>query len=273
VIINLPRDVKLRLAYSRTMARAEFREIAPFEFQEFYGGAVAVGFPYLKTTDINNLDLRVEWYPSASELIAVSAFKKDFEHPIEIYLFRTTDLLYRTYQNALDASTHGLELETRLRMPLIPLTVGYGSIIMNATWSQSQVHVDSMITMFNGVTIANQASSSRRPLQGQSDFVFNLGLNLSLTSGYNFTLAYNTFSRRLASLGVGALGDEYEYPFESLNITASRQIGSFKLSLNAKNLLDSEVKYGVVEEGTGEVKVSRSYKPGVAVSLGLTYSL
>jgi outer membrane receptor protein involved in Fe transport len=273
LVFNLPRDIKIRLAYSETVARAEFREIAPFEFQEFYGGAVAVGYPYLKTTGITNLDLRFEWYPSANQLLAISAFRKDFDNPIEVYLFRTTDLLYRTYQNALSASTQGVELDTRLNLPFIPLRVGTGTIIMNATWAHSEVAVDTVITMFNGVQIANQAFSSRRPLQGQSDFVANVALNMKFVKGYDFALAYNVFSKRLASLGVGALGDIYEYPFHSLNLTTGIKLGSFKISLRAKNILNSSVRFGVQEDrGTNEIKYSKTYEPGISGSIGLSYS-
>ena len=53
-------DFNIKTSYSRTVARAEFREIAPLEYQAFYGGDVFVGYPGLKTTDIYNYDLRFE---------------------------------------------------------------------------------------------------------------------------------------------------------------------------------------------------------------------
>ena len=43
-------NFQLRASYSSTIARGEFREIAPFAYQEFYGGDVAIGFPGLKTS-------------------------------------------------------------------------------------------------------------------------------------------------------------------------------------------------------------------------------
>ncbi|MDZ7773547.1 MAG: TonB-dependent receptor [Balneolaceae bacterium] len=59
----------LRAAYSRTLARPEFREIANFNFADYFGGQRIYGNPDLKRTRITNYDLRLETYPSRASCL------------------------------------------------------------------------------------------------------------------------------------------------------------------------------------------------------------
>jgi hypothetical protein len=273
LVVSLPKDIKLRLSYSETVARAEFREIAPFEYQEFYGGQYSVGYPFLKTTDIRNLDLRMEWYRKAGELLAMGVFHKDFNNPIEVALLQPGERIYRSFTNAPSAKAYGLEVETRIGLPFVPITFGYGQIMANATFGKSEVEMQEQFAIFTGDTITNSAANLQRSMQGHSDFMFNAAINFNTIKGFEINLAYNTFSRRLASLGVGRLDDEYEYPFHSLNLTTSKKINRFKISFKANNLLNSDVTYGVMEESTDKMKETRKWSPGLSFSLGLSANL
>ena len=55
---NISERSLLRFAYSRTVNRPEFREIAPFLFYDYENEAARVGNSSLKTAEIDNLDLR-----------------------------------------------------------------------------------------------------------------------------------------------------------------------------------------------------------------------
>ena len=272
LIIDAVNDIKVRLAYSKTLGRPQFRELAPLAYQEFYNGEVAIGYPYLTTSSINNYDLRLEWYPSAAELFSIGLFAKDFTNPIETALITTPDLTYKTYQNAESAETYGVELEARKRIPFIPISIGNGFISANATLARSEVISRTIVTLYNGTEYGNAASNRKRPLQGQSDFMLNAAIDLNLKNDYSFALSYNTFSKKISAIGTGVLGDEYEFPFHSLNFTASKKLGPIKISLKAKNLLDSEITYGLIDEGTDETKVKNSYKPGRSISIGISYN-
>jgi len=273
VLVDLSNNVKVRTAFSQTIARGEFREIAPFAYQEFYGGDVMVGYPQLETTQITNSDLRLEWYPSASELILFGIFYKDIKNPIEVALISTPDLVYKTFQNAKTAKTSGLEIEIKKRFSFIPLTVGHGFISMNSTFSSSKVWMDSTVTLFNGTQYKNSASDINRPMVGQSNFMFNANLDLNFTGGYAFTLAYNTFSPRLSAIGVSELGNEYEFTFHSFNMTISKTLGPINVAIKSKNLLNDQVKFGLIEQSSNQVKNTKSYYPGRSVSLGISYKL
>lgn len=263
-------DMKLRASFSKTVARPEFREIAPFEFQQFYGGSAIVGYPYLKTTDIFNYDLRYEWHHGAGELIALGAFYKNFVNPIELSQIETADESYLTYQNALYANTFGIEVDFRNTIPVIDPLKGKMMFIFNTTLSRSEVQADDMITLFNGVQIRNNSTTLNRPLQGQSDIMANASVSYSDIKGWRAALAYNTFSKRLSALGSGSIPNEYELPFHSLNFTLSKKINNMKISAKASNLLNSKVRFGVYDVN-GDFYASRSYDPGLGYSISIQY--
>ncbi len=265
-------EVIVRSAYSKTVGRPEFRELAPIAYQEFYQGEVAIGYPFLKNAQVQNFDLRGEWYPSASELISVGLFYKTFENPIEVSMISTPDLDYKTFQNAKSAHTQGVEIELRKKLP-IPLSMGFGTLSMNSTISQSEVTVNDTVFLFNGTSYANSSSTSQRPLQGQSRVMFNAAIDYRSPSAYTFALAYNTFTKRISSVGVGEVGDIFEFPFHSLNLTAGKAIGPLKLSMKVKNILNSEVRFGHIESSTGDFKLRKVYSPGLSFSLGVKYQL
>ncbi|MBN2281746.1 MAG: carboxypeptidase-like regulatory domain-containing protein [Candidatus Marinimicrobia bacterium] len=266
-------NINVRASFSRTVARAEFREIAPFEYQAFYGGDVLVGYPYLKTTDIYNYDLRFEWYRKAGEVLALNFFKKDFDNPIEVSLIETSGKIYKTYQNAKSADNWGIEFDSRLGLDFIPVKYGKFTSSFNFTWTQTEVSVSDSVRMFTGIIVENEATSKNRALQGQSDFILNAGLYFNNLKGFNTALSYNFFSKRTAALGVSGIPDEFEYPFNSLNFTASQKWNKMKFSVKIKNLLNDEVRFGMEDEIHDKIKYTRIYKPGLSFSLGVQYDL
>jgi len=273
LVTKVSENTNLRLAYSQTIGRPEFREIAPFEFQSFYGDAVMVGYPFLNTTDIQNYDVRFEWFPQANEILAFSLFTKNFDNPIETSLVQTADRTYRTPQNAKSATNSGVEFEMRKNLKFIPINFGQTSVQFNATYIQSSVTTNSVVKMFNGVEAANSATTTKRPLEGQSDILVNASVHFSNLRGFNISLAYNAYSKRLRALGTYGLPNIYEYPFHSVNLTSSRQLGSFEVSMKVKNLLGSERKFGQVDPATDELKTTKGYNPGRAISLSIAYKL
>lgn len=263
-------EMKFRVSFSKTVARAEFREIAPFEFQQFYGGSAIVGYPYLKTTDIYNYDLRYEWHSGAGDVFSIGGFYKNFVNPIELSQIETADESYLTYQNALYAHTYGVEIDFRNTLPVIDPLKGKLMFIFNTTLSSSEVQANNVITLFNGVQIQNNSTTLNRPLQGQSDIIINATLSYNDINGWRSALSYNTFSKRLSALGSGSIPNEYELPFHSLNVTFSKTINSIKISAKASNLLNSKIRNGVYDV-ENEFYATREYKPGLGYSLSIQY--
>jgi hypothetical protein len=268
----------VRLSASKTVSRPEFREIAPFQFFDYESTFGVRGNPDLKTTDIYNFDARFEMYPGAGEAITFGGFYKRFVNPIEFRLDPGSVLTRRNYffQNAKDANTYGLELEVRKNLKFLggnSELLSDFSVFANFTYIFSQVS-------FNDELLGKVVSADR-PVQGQSPYLINGGLQYANSSnGLSATLLYNRVGNRLALVGYNSLGfpDIYENPRDVVDFQVSKKIlkkrGEIKLSFS--DLLNQKIMYyeNVDTERTyskGSDRVFSSYKPGSTISVGFTY--
>ncbi|MBA2544460.1 MAG: TonB-dependent receptor, partial [Deltaproteobacteria bacterium] len=106
-------DTNLRAAYSYTLTRPRFRELAPFLFFDYVRRRDISGNPELVTTHIHNADVRWEWFPAEDEVFAASVFGKYFRDPIEQVLANSNSNNDATFLNAAGGSLVGAEVEAR----------------------------------------------------------------------------------------------------------------------------------------------------------------
>ena len=71
-IYGINRKQNLRISFSKTLNRPEFRELAPFAFYDFTTKFVTTGNENLKISKINNFDIRYEIYPANGQLFTFS---------------------------------------------------------------------------------------------------------------------------------------------------------------------------------------------------------
>lgn len=280
VNMQLSDHLKLRSSFSRTIARAQFREYAPYEFQPFFLANVAVGYPFLKNTTIENYDLRFDYNPRGMESLSAGIFYKTFENPIEESIVAGFGRsFYQTWQNADDARIIGTEIELRKNLSFLPRKYGFASINTNLTLSRSEVNAPDSSQLYviaegysapDNVSIFNRVTDKQRPLQGQSNVVFNFSLNYKTMNGYDFNISYNTFSRRLVALSGDIAGSYWELPFHDVNLVARKKIGAFSLSFKVTNLLNDSVV--IAHDFNQEIYPTRKYSPGRDFSIGLSYS-
>ena len=259
VTYRLTERMNLRLAASRTITRPDFRELAPFEFTDFVGGRTILGNPDLERTQINNFDLRWETFPQIGGILALSAFYKRFQKPIEQIVQPQAEVRI-TYENAEGANNYGLELEARQNLGILTDALRKFSINTNAALISSQVVLPEDVGI---------QTSSERPLQGQCPYIVNVSIGFEDPDwGISSAIAYNIFGRRLSEVGNHGVPDVYEQPRGQLDVSFSRMLANyFKFSVSAKNLLDPDVHFK-----QGEA-VYVSYKLGRAFSFGISYDL
>lgn len=279
-IYSLGERMSLRAAASQTLARPEFRELAPFRFDDYK--VSTFGNPTLERTRILNGDLRWEWYPRAGELLAVSAFAKHFTNPIETFFLLGGSDLQVEPVNADGAQTWGAELEVRKGLDDIASFLSNVAIGGNVTVTTSRVSFapGQTVSVFTGNGITQKPvealTSLERPMQGQSPYVVNLMAGYDNPDwGTELTILYNMFGERLATIGTEGFPDVYEQPQSMLDLTVRQKLpGGLSLSLKGKNLLGADVLY--TQEFTGAttetVEVER-YSPGRSLSIGLSFSL
>ena len=260
-LYTLSPEVNLRAGYSYTLARPTFRELAPFLFFDFVRRRNVSGNPGLLETRIHNVDARAEWFVGDSEVLAVSAFYKRFQNPIERVIInpQSGDV---GFENADGARSYGVELEARASLARLTPALAHFRAAANLTLIQSD------IVLTDPVKLGAQTSRNR-PMQGQSPYVINLNLGYERPeSGTEVALLYNVYGPRIAEVGVQGLPDIYESPFHRVDLAVSQKLGrGMQLKLTGSNLLNASV---VLDQGGITVL---SYRPGVSVSASLGWAL
>jgi outer membrane receptor for ferrienterochelin and colicin len=279
---NLSYDVTekslVRLAYSKTINRPVFREIAPFNYYDFNRTANFFGNPDLNIADIHNVDLRFEHYPTPNEMVSFGVFYKYFKNQIEQQLVAGSNLIY-TFANGESATSYGAEVE--LRKSLEGLT-GSGFVnklnaVFNATWIESKVKLTGEFD--------NQ--ELERPMQGQSPYVINAGLNyVDQEHTFQVNLAYNVFGKRIFAVGdlnpqtgvAGQFATQYEMPRNQIDLTISKGLGQrFEVKAGIQDILNQD--YHLIQDTDNDKKIKdidddiMRYKPGQYVTLGVTYRI
>lgn len=284
----------LRLAASKTYTLPQFKERAPFLFQEEVNQDTQ-GNPDLVNSTNYNVDLRWELFPSASELVSLSVFGKYIENPINTFLV-VSAANNLSYANTGDSATaFGAELEVKLDVfeneresnngPLSErLSVG-GNISYLNTNQKLDYQKVSRETNF-----AAAFTNTEAPLQGASDLILNADISYykEFGTGKNFrsTLAANYFSDRIYALGSTGRGHLMDKGFVTLDFISAIGLGEhFGLGLNIKNLLNPLIER-VNENAEGDLDFTNpaipsfleagpvtalSYKRGMDFSLSLTY--
>ena len=203
---------KYRFSLSKTLARPEFREVANFAYYDFVRNAQILGNSDLEKTDVYNLDLKYEFYPTIGENISFSIFGKNFIRPIEQVVAdgSVPSNLLLTYTNPESAVLYGTELEFRKKV------TGWIDVYTNVSVMNSEVNV-------NG---------EKRQLQGQSNYVLNTGININ-KKNETLNITYNRVGDRISAVGFQGYPDIFENSRDVLDITFLHKLknGEIKLAI------------------------------------------
>lgn len=262
----------LRLSASKTVARPNFREIAPFSFFDFLLDAAIIGEPTLTRTQILNLDAKYELFPGLNQSISLSAFYKSFDAPIEQIYNNSQGAGTRTFlfQNAKAAKNLGAELEFRFK----------GNTFFKS-WKQAE-----NFTLFSNLAyIYSEVDQSLLPgaivrgLQGQSPYIVNAGLTyFEPNSGFGSTVMVNRIGRRIWAVGQ----DQYKHTFEAPRTVIDWQVTKrvFKkgeLKLNVSDILNQYQIFYQDQDENGRFNADQDTKIissrfGQNVSLSFSYT-
>lgn len=273
LIFEISENMNIRLAATKTLARPNFREIAPYATKEFINDVELQGNPNLKRTLIDNYDLRWEWFANPGEIVAVSGFYKQLKNPIELAFAEgaTRSNPIVNYVNVDNANIYGIEFESRFRLNWLDEMFSNFSIGANLSLVSSEVDIDEA-ELAQRIAI-DENSSSTRALQGQSPFILNFDLSYdNYETGTLASLNFNTFGERLSRVSANVTPDVYEQPAAQLDFIFSQKVlDYFKINLSVKNLLNS--KYSEIYKYKGEDFTYQEYKRGISYSMGLSYEL
>jgi hypothetical protein len=244
----------LRLSYSTTVNRPEFRELAEFEFTDVVGNRAVKGNPNLVRALIQNVDARWERFTGGRGVVAASVFYKYFDKPIERVVIAAANPI-ATFQNSDHARNFGIELEAGHE---------FGErFYVNANYT----FVDSKITLLPEQRTVQ--TSLERPLAGQSENLFNVAAEYVL-GGFSTRVLFNYFGDRVSDVGANQAPDIIEQGRGSLDLVFSQRLRGLGIRLTLENLTDSD--YLFTQTLTTE-ETQRLYKLGRTVALSFGYNV
>jgi TonB-dependent receptor len=266
-VYALTTKMNIRLSYSHTLNRPEFRELAPFVFYDYSNNVVIQGQDNVKRAKITNYDFRFEFFPGRAQLFSASAFYKDFSDPIEIiWIPKTSGQLI--YANSTSAKAYGVEAEVRT---LISSLVGVRSensllskftIAANAAYIKSSVKTDSLFSFGPDDLITDRA------LQGQSPFIFNGSLAFNHEKlGFSSTLSVNRVGDRIYIAGSKRDANIYEKARTIIDFQIAKFLvkGQLELKFTVKDILAQKVNfYYDFDQSKTFTSKDRSFASGIA---------
>jgi hypothetical protein len=219
--------MNLRFSYARAINRPSFFEIVPYSIiNEEYKEK---GNPRLKHTVADNIDLRWEFFPKASEQFMAGLFYKHLENPIEYGLINEGQDTYYMPVNMGDADNMGAEID------ILKYFSKFG-IKANYTFTYSRITTDKRTMSGNDIITVRQT----RPLFGQAAHVANLSLLFKDThNGWEAQVTGSFISKRLADVSNWYDNDIWENDYFRMELSAEKSFRcGVSVFLKATNLLN-----------------------------------
>jgi TonB-dependent receptor len=248
-------DYQLRVSFGQTVVRPDLREIADVVYIDPALDVRVQGNPLLRSSPIDNFEIRSEFYYGTGDNFTISMFYKDIQEPIEnVRLAGSDDDFVLGFANAESGEVYGVEFEGLKTLPAGLFLSG------NLTLSDSEIVLDP--------TLATILTNQTRRLTGHSQWVVNATLGWDSDNGkHSAFLNYNAFGERIFFAGTGQNDDAYETPFHSLGLVYKYfPVERIQLEFKLDNILDEEHLY---EQKNSSGEVARILTQDVGTSLSL----
>jgi len=267
---------QLRLGYSETTVRPDLRELTGSSYVDPITGDLVRGNPGVVPSDVQNIDLRAEWYFGNGDNFSVTLFDKQIDNPIEFFEIPASDTtIAREILNAESASIQGTEIEFLKGMEFLGGVFDAFFVQGNLTYQWDRTlspgatggDVSCEVRDDDGNIVQNNCN-----LSGASEYVANLMIGFdSPNQKHTASVIYNVFGERLFAFG--RFGpDAYEQPFHSLDFTyfwypTDRVTFKFK----AQNILNSSVEIQREDAALGRAVTVFEVDPGTVLGASLAW--
>lgn len=278
---NFATDMQARFAISKTIARPQFRELAPQTYLDTDSDRSSFGNPFLVDTELFNVEARWEWFMAKDERLILGAFYKTIDRPIETVSFQQGGSLFTTFANAPKARLYGLEAELQKMVPLGGQGVFRDRRIFasaNYTFTQSKLRVregDTTRPVQGGGADAPASDLFRdgAPMTGQSDHIANLQIGLQRDDRLSEQTILLTYaSDRVTQRGPGDTPDLIETPGVRLDFVLREDLSlgalPVELKVEVRNVLGTP--YRESQRLGDSVVDNNRYAVGTSFSFGLT---
>lgn len=260
--LNLKYVVKtnqnIRFSISRTVTRPSFVEMAPFEYQEAYGGITSRGYAGIQNGYNTNLDLRYEIFNKGGDMFSIGTYYKHLDTPIE-KIQEYSGSLIQSFRNVDKGTAAGLELEVRKQLTK-DLKVDF-----NASYIYTHISLPENSTY----------TDKSRQLQGASPYLVNVDLNYAPKfrneKSASLSLVYNLQGPRINTVGIGGVNNVMEEAFNSLDFVGAYSLSSkMQIKFQAKNLINQDHKFTQKIADSGKKETVEYYKKGISLGVGFS---
>ncbi len=248
-------DMQVCIAGSRTIARPQFRELAPQPFHDTESSRTFFGNPFLQDSELTNAEARYEWYFARDQRFTLAGFYKNIDRPIEATAVQVGSTFLTSFATAPRAQFYGAEVELVKYVPLDRLRGEYfGSrrlvLIGNYTYTDSEVKVrpgDTTVSFTSAPSPIDASlvfdTSRKLRLTGQSSHLVNAQVGIEDTDRLSQATILVTYaSRRATNRGLNLTPDFIETPGVQLDFVAHEGIpfvgkSTLELKFEARNIL------------------------------------
>lgn len=236
-------DQNLRFSASRTVSNPEFKEVAPFVYENVTdrtgGNPDLLNDPAFST--IFNVDAKYEWFLERGEIFSLGAFAKIINDPVNLVSANDATGTQRFFRTGDKAEIFGIELEGRKTLFEDAEENKVLSAGLNVTYTSTRQDLKTVSGTFN--TNFNRDSDE---LQGASPILINADLSYTPTFG-NYkpqaNLVFSYFSDRIDALGSGQLGNIIEKGVPTLDFVWKNKINDhLELNASIKNILNPTIQ-------------------------------
>jgi hypothetical protein len=260
----------LKFAASKTYTLPQFKERAPFQFED--ATEIFMGNPNLYASTDYNADIKWEYFPKNNEVISVTAFGKYIQNPInEVTIASATNDI--SYVNTGEkAIAIGGEFEIKKIIyqneseNKETLSAGFNASYMynNQDFDSQKVIDETDLNVFFTDDEGNLTGASDLLLNGDLSYFKSFSNKRDILA----TVTYNYFSDRVYAIGTNTRGSIVDQSVGTLDFILKSNVSkNIVLGLSVKNILDPKVER--VQE-TQDVIVE-TYKKGMNFKFSLAY--
>lgn len=273
----------LKFAASKTYTLPQFKERAPFQYDET-PTTTTIGNPSLYSSTNYNFDFKWDFFPKSEEIISIGTFARFINDPINQITINSASNDLSWVNSGDRATAYGAELEIRKNLfereketedntLRTKISAGLNVSYLNATQDLDKDKVFNESTAA-GFPLSVDFSFSESSLTGASDLLLNADITFSKDydqdRNIQTTVAFNYFSDRIFALATETgRGNIIDSGVPTLDLIFKSKLNkNLGIGLSAKNLLNPTIKR--VQE-VQNVVVS-SFKLGMDIKLSLSYN-
>ncbi len=223
----------VRASYFASISRPNFFEVIPYDINE--EDFRERGNPFLDRTKADNIDMRIERFPTPLDQIMVGVFFKRIQNPIETALFIQGQTVFLQPNNFGTATNYGIEFDYTKYVKRFGIRAFY-------TFTQSEITTSKIVRFRdNAGTLSSREEFQTRPLQGQSRHISNVALLFKDPKiGLDMQVAMVYTGDRIISVSPYLDNDIWQRGFVQLDFSAEKTFKKkFAAYVKVNNILNT----------------------------------